>query len=192
MLEQLSYMARQSGEHANGTLRRIRWDEDALLCFAWIANRLAFITWKNGTFMRLRTTAAVLVGAMAIILPTASQALADDSNAFNYTFMKAGKPQHAQINDLSEEKCHDLAVANGSVTEIANETKKVALLFDNATCSGEPVLAAEPGDRAGDFKAVAVAFADTKPGSEVLADRMGVWTGPKAFDFATHVFQPIK
>ncbi|MFF1342004.1 hypothetical protein ACFVYT_29615 [Streptomyces sp. NPDC058290] len=108
--------------------------------------------------MRLRTTAVALVGALALTLPAGAQAFADDGQAFNYVFLKDGESQLAQISDLTEGKCHNLAVTDGAVQEIANDSDMVALLFDNATCSGEPVVAAGPGEKVGDIKAVAVAF----------------------------------
>ncbi|MFI6006590.1 hypothetical protein ACIA98_40660 [Streptomyces sp. NPDC051366] len=108
--------------------------------------------------MRLRTTAVALAGALALTLPAGAQAFADDGQAFNYVFLKDGERQLAQISDVTEGKCQKLAVADGAVQEIANDTDMVALLFDNATCSGEPVVAAGPGEKVGDITAVAVAF----------------------------------
>ncbi|MFF1497650.1 hypothetical protein [Streptomyces sp. NPDC058304] len=108
--------------------------------------------------MRLRTTAVALAGALALTLPAGAQAFADDGQAFNYVFLKDGERQLAQISEVTEGKCHKLEVTDGAVQEIANDTDMVALLFDNATCNGEPVVAAGPGEKAGDITAVAVAF----------------------------------
>ncbi|KOY56194.1 hypothetical protein [Streptomyces sp. XY332] len=108
--------------------------------------------------MRIRTAAVALAGALALTLPVGAQAFADDGQSFNYVFLKDGESQQAQISDLTEGTCHELAVTDGAVQEIANDSDMVALLFDNATCSGEPVVAAGPGEKVGDIKAVAVAF----------------------------------
>ncbi|MCX5377940.1 hypothetical protein [Streptomyces sp. NBC_00091] len=111
--------------------------------------------------MRLRTTAVALAGALTLVLPTAAQALADDGKALNYSFLQDGVSKSGQVSDLTEGKCHLLSVSDAaSLEEIANETDKVALLFDNKACEGEPVLAAGPGEKAGDFEAVAVVFED--------------------------------
>lgn len=83
-----------------------------------------------------------------------------NSQDFICTFLKEGENQLAQISDLAQDKCYQLAVANGAVEVIANETGKVALLFDNATCAGEPIAAAGPGEKANGIKAVVVAFAE--------------------------------
>lgn len=108
--------------------------------------------------MRLRTTAVALAGALAFTLPAGAQAFADDGQAFNYAFLKDGERQSAQLSDLAEDKCHQLTATDGAVEEIANDTDKVALLFDNATCTGEPVTAVGPGEKADEMKAVAVVF----------------------------------
>ncbi|MFF5704478.1 hypothetical protein ACFY7H_18535 [Streptomyces sp. NPDC012794] len=109
--------------------------------------------------MRLRTTAVALVGALTLVLPTAGSALADDGGAFNYTFLQDGASTSGQVSDLTEGRCHVLAVTDGaSIEEVVNETDMVALLFDNQHCKGRPVATAGPGEMAGDFKAVAVRF----------------------------------
>ncbi|MEU9039094.1 hypothetical protein AB0D45_29905 [Streptomyces sp. NPDC048352] len=117
--------------------------------------------------MRLRTTAVALAGALTLVLPTAAQALADDGRAFNYSFLQDGVSRSGQVSDLTEDKCHALAVTDdASIEEAVNETDKVALLFDNKRCEGEPVLAAGPGEKAGDFEAVAVVFEAAESGEQ--------------------------
>lgn len=117
--------------------------------------------------MRLRTTAVALAGALALVLPTAATALADDGDVFSYSFQQDGESKTGQVSDLAEDKCHALSVTDGSaLEEVVNETDKVALLFDNKNCEGEPVAAAGPGEKAGDLEAVAVAFEAAKEGQK--------------------------
>ncbi|MBT2544953.1 hypothetical protein J7E99_30680 [Streptomyces sp. ISL-44] len=122
--------------------------------------------------MRLRTASAALAAALAFVLPSAAQALADDGQVFKYTFLKEGKPQHKQISDLAVGKCGQLAAPEGLIEEIANESDKVALVFDNATCSGDPVVVAGPGEKAGGFSAVAVRFEEVNSPVETPADNL--------------------
>ncbi|MCB5177885.1 hypothetical protein [Streptomyces antimicrobicus] len=110
--------------------------------------------------MRLRTTAAAFAGALALVLPTAAQALADDGG-FSYTFVdKNGKEQPAQLRDVPSDTCMQLqhTSAEGPALSVANHTDAVALLFDNAQCQGEPRAVAGPGERHTDVNAVAVVF----------------------------------
>ncbi|EFL15597.1 hypothetical protein [Streptomyces sp. C] len=108
--------------------------------------------------MRLRTTAVALAGALTLVLPTAATALADDGKALSYSFQQNGESKTGQVSDLAEDKCHALAVTDAPIEEAVNETDKVALFFDNKNCEGEPVVAAGPGEKAGDFEASAVVF----------------------------------
>ncbi|AZM89491.1 MULTISPECIES: hypothetical protein [Streptomyces] len=108
--------------------------------------------------MRLRTTAVALAGALTLVLPAAATALADDGKALSYSFQQNGESKTGQVSDLAEDKCHALAVTDAPIEEAVNETDKVALFFDNKNCEGEPVAAAGPGEKAGDFEASAVAF----------------------------------
>ncbi|MGE7387668.1 hypothetical protein ACQKM2_19510 [Streptomyces sp. NPDC004126] len=112
--------------------------------------------------MRLRTTAVALAGALTLVLPAAATALADDGKALSYSFQQNGESKTGQVSDLAEDKCHALAVADAPIKEVVNETDKVALFFDNKNCEGEPVAAAGPGEKAGDFEASAVAFESDK------------------------------
>ncbi|MFJ3925799.1 hypothetical protein [Streptomyces sp. NPDC090022] len=119
--------------------------------------------------MRLRITAAAFVGALALVLPTGAQALADDGKAFNYRFVdESGKEHAAQISDLADGKCLPLHEASADQSlEVSNQTDSVALLFAGKDCSGEPVVAAGPNEENGDFKAGSVRFeqvAQQEPG----------------------------
>ncbi|MFD0355564.1 hypothetical protein ACFVHW_17795 [Streptomyces sp. NPDC127110] len=112
--------------------------------------------------MRLRTTAVALAGALTLVLPTAATALADDGKVLSYSFQQNGESKTGQVSDLAEDKCHALAVTDAPIEEVVNETDKVALFFDNKNCEGEPVAAAGPGEKAGEFEASAVAFESDK------------------------------
>ncbi|MDK9495764.1 hypothetical protein QEZ40_007057 [Streptomyces katrae] len=116
--------------------------------------------------MRLRTTAVALAGALTLVLPTAATALADDGKVLSYSFQQDGESRTGQVSDLAEDKCHALAVTDAPIEEVVNETDKVALFFDNKNCEGEPVAAAGPGEKAGEFQASAVAFESDKQAQE--------------------------
>ncbi|RSS84245.1 hypothetical protein [Streptomyces sp. WAC06614] len=119
--------------------------------------------------MRLRTTAAAFAGALALVLPTAAQAMAD-GDGFNYTVVdKDGKEQAAQLRQFENDRCLQLqhASATAPAVAVANDTDAVALLFDNPGCEGEPRAVAGPGERHDDVNAVAVVFeADRKEAAE--------------------------
>ncbi|MGW6410399.1 hypothetical protein ACWF95_24845 [Streptomyces vinaceus] len=109
--------------------------------------------------MRLRTTAAALAGALALVLPAGAQAFADDGKALDYVYVDhQNAEKNAQIKDVGADQCHALPSASSKVLEAVNRTDSEALLFEDADCAGEPVATLQPGDKAGDFHAAAVVF----------------------------------
>ncbi|MEU3407961.1 hypothetical protein ABZ766_28995 [Streptomyces sp. NPDC006670] len=109
--------------------------------------------------MRLRTTAAALAGALALVLPAGAQAFADDGKALNYVYVdQSNAEKSAQVKDTGADKCHALPSAASDVVEAVNDSDAVALLFDNDMCEGEPHIVLQPREKAGEFKAAAVAF----------------------------------
>ncbi|MFE2551891.1 hypothetical protein ACFXGI_25540 [Streptomyces sp. NPDC059355] len=109
--------------------------------------------------MRLRTTAAALAGALALVLPAGAQAFADDGKVLDYVYVdQQNAEKNAQIKDAGADQCHALPSASSKVLEVVNRTDSEALLFEDAECGGEPVATLQPGDKAGDFHAAAVVF----------------------------------
>ncbi|MFE2479857.1 hypothetical protein [Streptomyces sp. NPDC059389] len=120
--------------------------------------------------MRLRTTAAALAGALALVLPAGAQAFADEGKALDYVYVdQQNAEKNAQIKDVGADQCHALPSASSKVLEVVNRTDSEALLFEDAECNGEPVATLQPGDKAGDFHAAAVVF--RKVGGQEQADK---------------------
>ncbi|MFE2143045.1 hypothetical protein ACFXA3_15100 [Streptomyces sp. NPDC059456] len=109
--------------------------------------------------MRLRTTAAALAGALALVLPAGAQAFADEGKVLDYVYMDQNNTEkNAQLKDAGADTCLALPSAASTVVEAVNRTDSEALLFEDAECGGEPVAILQPGDKAGDFHAAAVVF----------------------------------
>lgn len=122
--------------------------------------------------MRLRTTAAALAGALALVLPAGAQAFADDGKALNYVYVdQSNAEKNGQIKDSGADKCHALPSAASNVVEAVNETDSVALLFAEEECGGEPVATLQPGESAGDFHATSVVFQQARKPEQQQADK---------------------
>ncbi|GAA0277585.1 hypothetical protein GCM10010302_14080 [Streptomyces polychromogenes] len=122
--------------------------------------------------MRLRTTAAALAGALALVLPAGAQAFADDGKALNYVYVdQSNQEKNGQLKDAGSDKCHALPSAASEVVEAVNETDSVALIFDEADCGGEPVATLQPGEKAGDFHAASVVFQKAHKPEQQQADQ---------------------
>ncbi|MEU3914631.1 MULTISPECIES: hypothetical protein [unclassified Streptomyces] len=122
--------------------------------------------------MRLRTTAAALAGALALVLPAGAQAFADDGKALNYVYVdQSHAEKNAQLKDTGADKCHALPSAASDVVEAVNETDSVALIFAEEECGGEPVATLQPGEKAGDFHAASVVFQQAHRQDQQQADQ---------------------
>ncbi|KPI11893.1 hypothetical protein OV450_3037 [Actinobacteria bacterium OV450] len=122
--------------------------------------------------MRLRTTAAALAGALALVLPAGAQAFADDGKVLDYVYVDQNKNEkNAQIKDDGADACHALPSAASNVVEAVNRTDSEALLFEDAECGGEPVATLQPGEKAGDFQAAAVVFRQARKQEQQQADQ---------------------
>ncbi|MFF2196316.1 hypothetical protein [Streptomyces sp. NPDC058157] len=122
--------------------------------------------------MRLRTTAAALAGALALVLPAGAQAFADDGKALNYVYVdQSNQEKNGQLKDMGADKCHALPSAASEVVEAVNETDSVALIFAEADCGGEPVATLQPGEKAGDFHAASVVFQQARKQEQQQADQ---------------------
>ncbi|MFD2122605.1 hypothetical protein ACFSNO_29135 [Streptomyces cirratus] len=98
--------------------------------------------------MRARTTAAALLGALAIVLPTAGATLAADhddddaaarsaawSTSSRTTTRGAGDDEHRQIRPADNDTCYRLTGTSweNPATTVRNETESLAVLFRTAT-----------------------------------------------------------
>ncbi|MFD9260669.1 hypothetical protein ACFVZQ_19625, partial [Streptomyces sp. NPDC059538] len=116
--------------------------------------------------MRLRPTAAVIVGALALALPTAAPSLADDHGeralgTLHYQYLDAsGATRNAQIRPADNDTCYLLTRTSRDepAIEVRNETESLAVLFDNRSCEGEAEAVLKPGGRAKRVEVVSVYF----------------------------------
>ncbi|OKK20533.1 hypothetical protein AMK16_08650 [Streptomyces sp. CB00455] len=121
--------------------------------------------------MRLRTTAAVFAGALALVLPTAGPSLADDHGGRNlgtlhYRYADGDGDEHeGQIRPAENDTCYVLTrTSEGDPAfEVRNDTESLAVLFDNRNCDGKAERVLEPGQRGRNLEAVSVFF---KPAEE--------------------------
>ncbi|KOU27714.1 hypothetical protein ADK53_35975 [Streptomyces sp. WM6373] len=120
--------------------------------------------------MRLGTTAAVFVGALALALPTAGPAPADDHGdrlgTLNYRYFDdAGRERQGRIRPADDGTCYLLTGTSrrDPAVEVTNRTRSRALLFDNPGCGGRAVATLGPNGSVSDVEVVAAFF---KPADE--------------------------
>ncbi|MFJ3829664.1 hypothetical protein ACIPWI_17045 [Streptomyces sp. NPDC090046] len=137
--------------------------------------------------MRLRSTAAVLVGALALALPTAGPSLADDHEeralgTLHYSYLDAsGSQRSGRIRPAGNDTCYLLTRTSRDepAIEVRNETESLAVLFDNRSCEGEAETVLRPGAKAKQVEVVSVYF---KPADDENAGNggnggNGTWPG---------------
>ncbi len=116
--------------------------------------------------MRLRSTAAVFVGALALALPTAGPSVADDHGeralgTLHYQYLDAaGSERRGQIRPADNDTCYLLTRTSRDepAIEVRNETESLAVLFDNRSCNGEAEKVLKPGEKAKRVEVVSVYF----------------------------------
>ncbi|MFJ6781377.1 hypothetical protein [Streptomyces yangpuensis] len=115
--------------------------------------------------MRLGTTAAVFAGALALALPTAGPAPADDHGdrlgtlAYRYVD-DAGRERQGRIRPADDGTCYLLTGTSRRepAVEVTNRTRSRALLFDNPGCAGRAVATLRPNGSVADVRVVAAFF----------------------------------
>ncbi|MGW3323566.1 hypothetical protein [Streptomyces virginiae] len=126
--------------------------------------------------MRLRSTAAVFVGALVLALPAAGPSMADDHGeralgTLHYRYLDAaGIERRGQIRPADNDTCYLLTRTSRDepAIEVRNETESLAVLFDNRGCDGEAEKVLKPGEKAKRVEVVSVYF---KPVDEADAGR---------------------
>ncbi|MGW6705507.1 hypothetical protein ACWGDE_11535 [Streptomyces sp. NPDC054956] len=123
--------------------------------------------------MRLRTTATALLGALALVLPTAGLASANDHDddrehigTLHYRFTDEDDDERrAQIHPADNDTCYRLTHTSESrpAFDVRNETESLAVLFHDRSCGGEAEAVLEPGERARNVEVASVLF---KPADE--------------------------
>ncbi|WP_374775895.1 hypothetical protein OG756_26935 [Streptomyces sp. NBC_01310] len=115
--------------------------------------------------MRLRTTAAVLAGALALVLPTAGPSLADIGDralgSLYYEYLdEFGSDRSGRIRPADNDTCYLLTGTSRDepAVEVRNATRSRALLFDNRNCTGAAEKVLKPGEQANRLEVVAVLF----------------------------------
>ncbi|MET9568378.1 hypothetical protein ACFYNW_15940 [Streptomyces virginiae] len=115
--------------------------------------------------MRLGTTAAVFAGALALALPTAGPAPADDHGdrlgtlSYRY-FDDSGRERQGRIRPADDGTCYLLTGTSRRepAVEVTNRTRSRALLFDNPGCGGRAVATLGPDGSVSDVEVVAAFF----------------------------------
>ncbi|MEV7582683.1 hypothetical protein [Streptomyces erythrochromogenes] len=116
--------------------------------------------------MRLGTTAAVFVGALALVLPAAGPSAADDQGdrslgTLHYRYLDdAGRERQGQIRPADVGTCYLLTGTsrNEPALDVRNRTRSQALLFDNPGCGGRAVATLRPNGSVSDVEVVAAFF----------------------------------
>ncbi|MER5482245.1 hypothetical protein ABT024_03380 [Streptomyces sp. NPDC002812] len=119
--------------------------------------------------MRLRTTATALVGALALVLPTAGLSYANDHDdrenlgTLHYRYSDNGDTRHGRIEPADNDTCYQLTNAsrNHPAFQVRNDTESLAVLFEDRSCGGQAVETLEPGERADDLAVRSVFFKPT-------------------------------
>lgn len=105
--------------------------------------------------MRLRTTATALVGALALVLPTAGLSYANDHDdrehlgTLHYRYVdEDGDRRDGRIHPADNDTCYRLTNTTGHrpATRVENDTRSLALLFEDRNCGGAPEAELEPGE----------------------------------------------
>nr|WSX49708.1 hypothetical protein OG409_12590 [Streptomyces sp. NBC_00974] len=119
--------------------------------------------------MRLRTTATALVGALALVLPTAGLSYAGDHDdrenlgTLHYRYTdREGERTGGEIRPSDNDTCYRLTHTseNRPAFEVKNETESLAVLYRDEDCGGSAEAVLEPGER---IHGVEVASAYLKP-----------------------------
>lgn len=118
--------------------------------------------------MRLRTTAAALVGALALVLPTAGLSHANDHDddrehlgTLHYRYTdEDGDHRNGQIHPADNDTCYRLThtTERRPAFEVKNETDSLAVVYSNRNCGGVPEAELEPGERLRDTDVASVYF----------------------------------
>lgn len=120
--------------------------------------------------MRLRTTATALVGALALVLPTAGLSYANDHDddrehlgTLHYRYSDDGDTRRGRIEPADNDTCYQLTHAsrNHPAFQVRNDTESLAVLFEDRSCGGSAVETLEPGERADDLEVRSVYFKPT-------------------------------
>ncbi|MGW7189705.1 hypothetical protein ACWGIP_11230, partial [Streptomyces sp. NPDC054838] len=110
--------------------------------------------------MRARTTAAALLGALALVLPASGTSLAADHDdddgrrslgrlEYLVDDDEAGGDEHRQIRPADNDTCYRLTGTSWEdpATSVHNETESLAVLFRDRDCGERAERALEPGER---------------------------------------------
>ncbi|MEU7063180.1 hypothetical protein [Streptomyces sp. NPDC046161] len=122
--------------------------------------------------MRARTTAAALLGALALVLPTAGATVAADHDdddgrrplgRLEYLVDdddEVGGDEHRQIRPADNDTCYRLTGTSweNPATTVRNETESLAVLFRDRECGERAERVLAPGERAHGVQVRSVLF----------------------------------
>ncbi|MFE6841002.1 hypothetical protein [Streptomyces sp. NPDC057686] len=110
--------------------------------------------------MRLRPTAAALLGALALVLPTAGPSMAggnDDLGRLQYII---DNDERGQIRPSDNDTCYELTGTsrNRPATAVHNDTDSRAVLYPNHGCNGRVERELQPGDTVHNVSVLSATF----------------------------------
>ncbi|MCJ1680854.1 hypothetical protein MTF65_26610 [Streptomyces sp. APSN-46.1] len=116
--------------------------------------------------MRLRTAAAALVGALAIVLPAAGPSSAGDHDGrvlgeLHYRFVdERGNVRQARLHPADNDTCYRLTSTSSDdpAFAVVNDTESLAVLFEDASCGGDTERTLEPGEGVRNVEVASVLF----------------------------------
>ncbi|MFD7028021.1 hypothetical protein ACFWAR_08325 [Streptomyces sp. NPDC059917] len=114
--------------------------------------------------MRLRTTAAAtFIGALALVVPAAGQALANDDgyhHSLGELHYKIEGDGWETIRPPENDTCYRLTGTdwNDAATRVKNETRSLALLFEDRSCGGRAERVLNPWDSVNGVEVRSVLF----------------------------------
>ncbi|MEV7593954.1 hypothetical protein AB0O42_27180 [Streptomyces sp. NPDC089922] len=122
--------------------------------------------------MRLRTTAAVFVGALVLVLPTAGPSAAEHRDgrplgSLQYRYVDdAGRTREGRIRPADNDTCYLLTATSRRhpAVELTNRTRSRAVLFADTGCSGRSVATLDPRESVRGVKVVAALFRSAEGG----------------------------
>ncbi|MGW4505566.1 hypothetical protein ACWENO_13105 [Streptomyces sp. NPDC004436] len=122
--------------------------------------------------MRLRTTAAVFVGALVLVLPTAGPSAAEHRDgrplgSLQYRYVDdAGRTREGRIRPADNDTCYLLTATSRRhpAVELTNRTRSRAVLFADTGCSGRSVATLDPRESVRGVKVVAALFRSPEGG----------------------------
>ncbi|MET9697642.1 hypothetical protein ABZY31_12020 [Streptomyces sp. NPDC006529] len=115
--------------------------------------------------MRLRiTAAAAFVGALALVLPAAGPSFANDDDGYHHSLgelrYRIDGDGWEEIHPPENDTCYRLTGTDWdqAATRVENDTRSLALLFEDRDCGGRAERSLDPGDTVNGVRVRSVLF----------------------------------